>query len=314
MPHLDEGVLTALLDGEIASHELPPIQAHLHGCSECQALLGELRGLMGEADAMITALGDGAAPIAGPAAALPLARGTRTRTYRLLAWAATVVLAAGAGYWARDLGIAPPTVVSEEPAAFMPPTTAADAVPADRNAASAESVEPERSTAPGSRRIAEAPPVAQGVPAAPGPPVTREVPEVLGRSAARNDLEAAKVVGERLAAESSRDTRSVALQRAAPPQAPAPMAASEVRQEVAVESFAPISFVEAVGKMGGTLRLVDGLIPDRLEASAATVRVIYPLQEGELVLEQRRLGDSISVALRGPVSAESLAVLRRRVR
>ena len=112
------------------------------------------------------------------------------------------------------------------------------------------------------------------------------------------------------------DARVSALRGAAgAPAAPMPLTGeATLRQEVAVESFAPISFVDAVARMGGTLRLVDGLVPDRLEASTAIVRVIYPLQEGELVLEQRRLGDSISVALRGPISAESLAVLRRRVR
>jgi hypothetical protein len=86
------------------------------------------------------------------------------------------------------------------------------------------------------------------------------------------------------------------------------------RQEVALEAFAPIDFFEAVARMGGTLRLIEGLVPDRLEASLTSVRVIYPLLTGELVLEQRREGDSVLVALRGPVSADSLVILRRRIR
>jgi hypothetical protein len=83
---------------------------------------------------------------------------------------------------------------------------------------------------------------------------------------------------------------------------------------VATESYAPIAFPEAVARLGGILRLVEGLVPDRLEASTTTVRVVYPLATGELVLEQRRQGDSIVVALRGPLSADSLAVLRGRIR
>ncbi len=62
------------------------------------------------------------------------------------------------------------------------------------------------------------------------------------------------------------------------------------------------------------VKSLTGLVPDRLEASATTVRVVYPLATGDLVLEQRRQGDSLVVVLRGPLSADSLAVLRGRIR
>jgi hypothetical protein len=77
-----------------------------------------------------------------------------------------------------------------------------------------------------------------------------------------------------------------------------------------------VTLKEASTLLGGSLRLIDGLIPDRLEASASTVRVIYPMMSGELVLEQRRDADSVVVSLTGPsgLSPDSLAVLRSRIR
>ena len=56
MPHLDEGVLHAMLDGEITSSDLPPIQAHLDGCPECRARLDEARQLREEADSLVGAI------------------------------------------------------------------------------------------------------------------------------------------------------------------------------------------------------------------------------------------------------------------
>ena len=56
MPHLDEGTLHALLDGEIPSAELPPIQAHLGACAECRARLAEEQELLAESDRLIEVL------------------------------------------------------------------------------------------------------------------------------------------------------------------------------------------------------------------------------------------------------------------
>ncbi|HSE53216.1 MAG TPA: zf-HC2 domain-containing protein, partial [Gemmatimonadales bacterium] len=100
MPHLDEGTLHALLDGEIPSAELPPIQAHLRGCAECRARLAEEQDLLAESDRLIEVL---ELPEAAPAA-VPLRNATRRVWPTRLAWAATVVLAAGLGYSARGSG------------------------------------------------------------------------------------------------------------------------------------------------------------------------------------------------------------------
>lgn len=315
MSHLDEGQLTAMLDGEIPSGELAPIRGHLEACAECRTLLEELRGLMGEADTLITSLGDGTTGTAARAQVLPMGRASRSRSYRLLAWAATVVMAAGLGYWARGPGVAPMGGLSDGATRTPPGVALEDRSRNSQAVAPVESAGADRAAAPPAGRRAESAADASPAVPPPAPVVVEDAPAALGRAAARTDAGAAKVA-ERLVTEPEASARASALRGAAgaPAAAPVPVAREATRQEVAVESFVPISFVDAVARMGGTLRLVDGLVPDRLEASTATVRVIYPLQAGELVLEQRRVGDSISVTLRGPVSADSLAVLRGRVR
>ena len=53
MSHLDDGMIHALLDGEIPSAELPPIQAHLGACAECRARLAEEQELLETSDRLI---------------------------------------------------------------------------------------------------------------------------------------------------------------------------------------------------------------------------------------------------------------------
>ena len=50
MPHLDEGTLHALLDGELEGTEVMEIQAHLGSCASCGSRLKDIREFMGEAE------------------------------------------------------------------------------------------------------------------------------------------------------------------------------------------------------------------------------------------------------------------------
>ena len=86
MLHLDEGILSALLDGELSGAEQQEIEAHLRGCAECRDRLAELKGFMQVADQLVTALDE------EPAKAVP-SQPVRRRDYRALAWAASIVLA-----------------------------------------------------------------------------------------------------------------------------------------------------------------------------------------------------------------------------
>src|SRR2546423_4925457 len=49
MPHLDEGTLHALLDGELEGTEVMEIQAHLGSCTSCGSRLKDIREFMADA-------------------------------------------------------------------------------------------------------------------------------------------------------------------------------------------------------------------------------------------------------------------------
>jgi hypothetical protein len=99
MSHVDEGTLHAYLDGELAPVERERVDTHLKGCPACQARLAEERAIIERASRLLGM----AAP---PERAMPpldqLRRPPVTwRLRRPLAWAATVVLAVGLGWFAR---------------------------------------------------------------------------------------------------------------------------------------------------------------------------------------------------------------------
>jgi hypothetical protein len=56
MSHLDEGTLHALLDGELETHEVAEIQAHLGSCSSCGLRLREVKEFYTEADRLIASV------------------------------------------------------------------------------------------------------------------------------------------------------------------------------------------------------------------------------------------------------------------
>jgi hypothetical protein len=71
-----------------------------------------------------------------------------------------------------------------------------------------------------------------------------------------------------------------------------------------------------VRRLGGTLRLVEGMVPLRIEAQGPVVRVIYPAPRGELILAQWLADGRLIWTLYGPPGfpADSLDRLRARVR
>src|SRR5919108_1828475 len=92
MSHVDEGTLHAYLDGELPSSERADVEAHLAECAECRANLAEAKALSSRASDILGR----AAPAARPLPAMP----RRRRLGRVPgAWAATVVLALGLGYY-----------------------------------------------------------------------------------------------------------------------------------------------------------------------------------------------------------------------
>ncbi len=300
--HLEEGVFQELLDGEIPSSELPPIQAHLAGCAECRTRLEEARVIGAEADRLIEAID--LPPASRPAATrLPPVR--RRRWVRNLAWAATVIIAAGVGYRARDMG---------------------EAHLADRRMAA----EPPAATA----LNAPAPPPAQAKTA----PV-REQPQPAPRAQSRrsepaaSDQAAAARIGDLAAGaaagapeERAKSEEKVAAPPAASPPreaaapAPSPLSAGNLTRRLdelstGVAARTSISFEEAETRLNGSLRLIDGLIPRRFEVSGDDVRVVYRLGTDELVLVERLDKGAVTYRLVAPANfpADSLERLRARV-
>ncbi len=71
MPHLDEGTLHALLDGELEGTEVMEIQAHLGGCASCGSRFKDIREFMTEADRLLSSVDLPSSP-ARPAPASPV--------------------------------------------------------------------------------------------------------------------------------------------------------------------------------------------------------------------------------------------------
>jgi len=103
MSHVDEGTLHAYLDGELPSSERTVVDAHLAQCATCRATLAEERALLERASALLGS----ARPIERPAPPFEqLRRSTRSawRVRTPFAWAASIMLALGLGYYLRDPG------------------------------------------------------------------------------------------------------------------------------------------------------------------------------------------------------------------
>ncbi|HEY3279361.1 MAG TPA: zf-HC2 domain-containing protein [Gemmatimonadales bacterium] len=102
MSHVDDGALHAYLDGELTPVERARLDAHLAECDACRARLDEERGLIERASQLL-----GLAQPPERAAPPPLHQLRHPRlVWRLrmpLAWAATVVLALGLGYYAGGM-------------------------------------------------------------------------------------------------------------------------------------------------------------------------------------------------------------------
>jgi hypothetical protein len=142
MSHVDEGTLHAYLDGELPSAERTALEAHLADCSTCRANLTEERALRERATAVLGS----ARPAVRPAPPLEQLRREPKRSRwgvrRSFAWAASIAVALGLGYYIRNpvsyrttpVTPAQPVAVAQNHAA----SSEAEKAPAPRAAAAAQ--------------------------------------------------------------------------------------------------------------------------------------------------------------------------------
>jgi anti-sigma factor RsiW len=103
MPHVDEGTLHAYLDGELPSAERKTLETHLAECASCRASLEEQRALIERASALLGAARP--AERAAPPFEQLRPRSPKRSPWRVripVAWAASIALALGLGYFLRQ--------------------------------------------------------------------------------------------------------------------------------------------------------------------------------------------------------------------
>lgn len=154
MQHVDEGILHAYLDGAIdslaAAGALPrgvtpaEVQAHLRSCADCRALLERERALRTDAGAILQAAALDHVDV--PPFPFEEAEPAPRRRSRGLpvAWAASVLLALGAGWWGnamlRDAGAATDAAEVAEAGPSVPSAPSDVGVPARAGAEMAAAV------------------------------------------------------------------------------------------------------------------------------------------------------------------------------
>ena len=133
MSHVDEGTLHAYLDGELPSGERAALESHLAQCASCRAQLAEERALFERA----TALLGSTRPAERAVPPFEQVRRAPRRPWHLrtgFAWAASLVLAVGFGYYLS--GALQPASQPEAQPEAQPVAMAQQNRPADKAAAS----------------------------------------------------------------------------------------------------------------------------------------------------------------------------------
>ena len=324
MQHLEDGYLHAIADGEVPSDELVAVREHLDACETCRARLDEARAEAETARELIELIevpvGPSVRRSVGPTGG-QAGRRASGRWMRLVAWAASIVLAAGIGYKARadrEAMLAP----SVDPLSIGRLDTVFVEVPAQvgQNRPAEADLDRRETGAVATPPAAASPQAPQ--PARPNPAGARVLEEQSATRRAGLDtsarLEEVVVTTEDRKTEAKDDNAKLQESARKRDLAAAPPVAAAAQNRLMAKSAAEeaptiISFPRAVELLGGRIKLIEGMVPARLEAVGRTVRVIYLIDEGNLVLAQVAAPDSVNWNLSGPLSADSLAALQRRI-
>jgi hypothetical protein len=259
-------------------------------------------------------------------AAVPTARRPR-RWITGLAWAATIAMAIGIGYSAASFRRPAAMVPLQQPP--VPAAASTDrAAPASPTPAPALSTPAEPAKARASGRRASVPPAPAPATPAPAAPPADERAKVLAetktaqpardeREAARNeDLDKDKLAKEKkdgVVQETAASNRLLARSRA-----PKPSALDQLVVTGGVAGVRPrvVPADSAIRTLGGSIKLIDGLVADHYEAQGPLVRVVYRVAWGSLVLEQRRMDTGLQFQLIAPTGApaDSIEAWRNRIK
>ena len=271
MQHPDDGLIEEYLDGELASPERAELEAHLAGCAACRERVETSRRFLAEASQLIDDLGDpGVVPLPDvvPAPARTPVPATRPRRFpaRELAWAATLVIAAGVGY-ASGTWRARSDLVDEA----IGKAPAAESAQA-RTPSGPRAVAPSEAPAtPPADAFAEE----RAVVAAPAP-TPAPAPEQLQRRA--GELEAA--AGQRADALRDEDVarrrqEPPAVREAEPASQPANQPSGFAKSAVAANAAPPAATLDdAVRLLGGSIRLIDGMEVEKVVIDDRSVVVL----------------------------------------
>ena len=306
MRHADEGILHSYLDGEFTPAEVTELERHLSVCAPCRAQMAEARSFLTESDDLVVALDVPHAPTK-PFVAAAAHRRWRPRL-TTLAWAATIVLAVGLGYSLRPrfesaVGAEVTASPAETPVADLPTSPAPTVAVAPRldhqSAKATGEVTP--TTTRGATEPQPAP--AAEVASTDAAPTARaaDVDHLAERGNATADTRQRRLVTQPM--NSAAGASGIAMVDGTP-----------VDTTLRGPTFGPastpapkrITLDEAVAHLGGSIRLIDGLAPQRVELLAGVdvpgadpdrqvIRVYYEEPDlGLVTLDQQRPGPSFA--------------------
>jgi hypothetical protein len=326
MSHVDEGVLHALLDGayEEGDAEREALEAHLATCADCRVRLVDARRIKQRAHSALGRLAPES--IAVPSFDTVVAeRATRSqsgggtgtasrvrrRPWTPMAWAASLMLAVGAGWMANQLfdasrtpaqleqmradAMTSPAESVTEPVGQMldqvqaPPPAAPVAETRERDM---RSTDPDVAVASGA-----VPPPADAAGRRGEPPtVSADVARVAAASTIQR-LNAAEKSSAPLLGSSVMDSlRGLApRQEAAAPADPVDALLRDYADATATEQWRTVSAAEATERLSRAPAALDGIVPDSVELAEIGGRV--------LVRVTNQIDDSLRVEIvqRGPV-------------
>lgn len=313
MRHLDEGTLHALVDGEIPSSDLPPLQDHLASCASCRAGLEEARTVAALALGLVESLDVPEASSRHSGGGARLSPRATTLPWPRLAWAATVVLAVGLGYGIRDLrppATAPADALTQAARDDVAPSTPAPAErqgevsgPPRKEAETGEVTPPSEPEAPPPAPSAKATADSPTAPARTAPRVpsgtTLDAVAPLFRDQPATPLPTQPVQ----LAESRREARTAN-----------DGAGFRGRSSRSAEEDA-LTLDEAMRWSAGRLRLLPDQVPAGLSRRGDTLLVTYLFGTRVVVLEEIFHPDTVWLRLQAAADfpADSLAALRARL-